>query len=199
MAFLTVSLEMSGRRAVVIGAGSVALRKVRNLLECGAGVRLVAPRACDELARMAADGVLEWRPAPYTAADFEQCFLAVAATDDPALNRRIADDARSQGILVNTASPNDAGDTLFPALLKRDRLEVAVSSSGLCPAYAVAVRDLLAEIIGPEFGPALTEAAALREKLLTDPEGTPYNIEDLRTHVQRLVRAIAARNRDTAP
>jgi len=91
----------------------------------------------------------------------------IAATSDRDVNRRVALEARKLGIPVNVSDRPDEGNCRFPALLQRGSLELAISTEGRSPAAAVALRDMLAELIGEEYGEMLELLAIVREKLLT--------------------------------
>ena len=75
-------LDLTGRRCVVIGAGAVAERKVRQLLASEADVTLVSPDATGELEQMAAEGAVRWVRRGYAPGDLAGMMLAIAATDD---------------------------------------------------------------------------------------------------------------------
>src|SRR4051812_34419753 len=91
-------LRIHDRLCVVVGGGSVGTRKATSLLECGARVRVVGPRGTPELTAMSAASRLEWRARPFEPADLDGAFLAVAATDDPALNARVVELARAHRV-----------------------------------------------------------------------------------------------------
>ena len=93
---LPLFLKLDGRRALVVGAGPVAQRKVASLLEARARVRLVAPDATAELKAHARDGLLEWVARRFEEGDEEGAWLVVSATGDPETQRRVtaAADAR---------------------------------------------------------------------------------------------------------
>jgi precorrin-2 dehydrogenase/sirohydrochlorin ferrochelatase len=96
-------------------------------------------------------------------------------------------DARERGILVTVADNPATGDCTFPAILQRGDLEITVSTGGRCPAFAVDVRDYIAEHIGSEYGTILERLAAEREKLLTNGSSSTYNREVLRSLARHLL------------
>lgn len=197
MSKLPLNLEMHDKAALVIGGGKVALRKVQTLLTAGASLRLTAPEICPELAALEAAGRISVRRGSYVAADLDNVFLAVAASNDETANQRLAADAAARGILAAVADNPLSGNCTFPAVLRRGNLEIAVSTGGRCPVLATAVRDLIAELIGDEYGAVLERLAAEREKLLTDGNGSTYNTQVLRSLADRLIAELTER-KDTA-
>jgi precorrin-2 dehydrogenase/sirohydrochlorin ferrochelatase len=190
---LPLNIDMRGMNVLVAGGGAVAARKIRALLDAGAIVRVVAPLFAPEINRLADSGAVQTKTACYEADDLRDAFLAVAATNDPETNRRIADDARQLGILIVVTSDPAAGNCTFPALVRRGNLEVAVSTNGTCPGYAAEVRDMIATVIGTEYGVLLEALAAEREKLLTEDRDNTYNIQILRSRARELIQELKER------
>jgi precorrin-2 dehydrogenase/sirohydrochlorin ferrochelatase len=178
---------MHGREAVIIGGGTVALRKAGTLLQAGASIRIIAREICPELSALADSGRLQVRIGNYRAADLDGAFLVVAATDNIVINGQVRADARDRGILVAVADNPASGDCTFPAILRRGDLEIAVSTGGLCPTFAVDVRNEIGERIGPEYGLILDQLGSEREKLLTNGSPRTYNTQVLRSLAGRLL------------
>ncbi|BCS51994.1 bifunctional precorrin-2 dehydrogenase/sirohydrochlorin ferrochelatase [Geobacter sp. SVR] len=193
MSGLPLNIDMKGRPVLVAGGGSVAYRKVKVLLESQAMVRIVAPEMLPDLAGLTAAEGVPVRLGRYETGDLEGVFLVVAATGDAAVNARIAADARERGILVAVSDAPDLGDCTFPAVVRRGALEIAVSTGGRCPALAVEVRNVLAGVIGEEYGLALEHLAAEREKLLTEGKGSTYNGAIMRSRARELVAEFTER------
>ncbi|MCX7826350.1 MAG: bifunctional precorrin-2 dehydrogenase/sirohydrochlorin ferrochelatase, partial [Verrucomicrobiae bacterium] len=147
-----IFLEIAGARCVVVGAGPVAQRKAQALVAAGAIVTVIAPDATARIEELAAEGRLQWNAKPYHASELDGARLVFAATDDAALNQRIAADARSRGALVNVAEPPEAGDFQVPATIKRGDICVAISTGGLSPALARKLRETLETAVGEEYG-----------------------------------------------
>lgn len=193
MSTLALNIRMDGKLAVIIGGGAVALRKLRTLLSAGASVRLVAMNICPEIAALKDSGALVVRDGSYIMADLDNAFLVVAATDNALVNEQVCADARERAILVTVADNPATGDCTFPALLRRGNLEIAVSTGGSCPTFAVDVRDWIAEHIGPEYGTILDRLAGEREKLLTNGCPSTYNTQVLRLLARRLLAELTER------
>lgn len=117
-------VDLSGQRCVVVGGGGVACRRAGVLRQFGAQVTLIAP-ACKNLP----EGV-EWLERGYHTDDLEGCALAVAATDDRAVNRQVGTDARALGIPVSVADAPEECTFFFPAVCTGERLVAGVVSDG---------------------------------------------------------------------
>ena len=193
MPYLALNIDMRKRTALIVGGGEVAARKLQVLREAGAGVRVVAPLVIPGIREQEASGAVTVRIGRYETADLDGIALVVAATDDAAVNRKVALDAGQKGILVTVADQPEAGDCHFPATLRRGGLEIAVSTGGRCPALAVEVRDAIAGMIGNDYADLVEELAAEREKLLTDGNDTTYNKQVLRAMARRLIAELPER------
>lgn len=193
MSTLALNIRMHGKTAVVIGGGAVALRKIRTLLAAGASVRVAGTTVCPEIAALNDSGALAARVGSYAASDLDGAFMAVAATDDALVNGQVCADARERGILAAAADDPAAGECTFPAVLRRGDLEIAVSTGGRCPTFAVDVRDRIAEHIGDEYGTILQLLTAEREKLLTNGSSSTYNAQVLRSLAGRLLAEFTER------
>lgn len=147
MKYLPVGLNIQGRKCVVIGGGTVGTRKVRNLLQAGASVVLVSPRATDELVELAAAGEILWARETYRLSHLHGAFLAVAATDRRELNEQVGRGARESGIMVCDASSAERSEVIFGALHQEEGVTVAVFTDGRDPSRARTVRNQLADFL----------------------------------------------------
>lgn len=132
--------DLEGRRCLVVGGGAVALEKARGLLESGAAVTVVAPEVEEELRGLG----VELRERAYESADLEGCFLALAATSDTEVNRRVFADAEARRILCNVADVPELCSFILPAVHREGPLAIAVSTGGASPALAQRIRAELA-------------------------------------------------------
>ncbi|OGU00112.1 MAG: hypothetical protein A2X80_11915 [Geobacteraceae bacterium GWB2_52_12] len=193
MSTLALNIKMDGKQAIIIGGGTVALRKLVTLLKTGALVTVVAPEICPEIRALENSGALKSRAGAYAATDLDNAFLVIAATDDAMINELVRAEAQSRGIMVVVADNPSAGDCTFPAILQRGDLQIAVSTGGNCPTFAADLRDYIAGHIGDEFGDALGQLAAERQKLLTNGSSSTYNVQVLRSLARRLIAELTER------
>ena len=175
MRYYPVNLDLHDKRVVVVGGGAVAARKAKRLVSAGARLTVIAPYLDDRLAALAAAGELAHLARGYQPGDLEGALLAFGATDDAAVNRSVAAEAKERGILVDVVdSPRESGFTT-PALLERGDLLITVSTAGASPALSRRIIDQLEPLFGAEYAEAVTLLAAVREKRLTEKGGSAYN------------------------
>ena len=146
-----VVLSVEGRLVLVVGGGEVARRKVESLTAAGAKVRLIAPELTPELARLAGAGEFEWRRSEFEPADLAGCWLVIAATDEAGVNQRVAQAAEAATIWCNVVDQPADCSFIVPAIFRRGRLIVAVSTQGASPLLAARVRDRLAADFDPAW------------------------------------------------
>ncbi|MCL2646910.1 MAG: bifunctional precorrin-2 dehydrogenase/sirohydrochlorin ferrochelatase [Phycisphaerales bacterium] len=145
-----VFLDLSGRHVLVVGGGTVALRKARGLLEAGARVTLVAPVFASEFAGMRLRKIC----GHYVSAHMrtQQWSLVFAATDSSVVNARVYKDAARRRILCCRCDDAEGGkrsDFAGAAVARAGPVTLAVSSAGASPALCVRIRDQAAGAIDP--------------------------------------------------
>jgi uroporphyrin-III C-methyltransferase/precorrin-2 dehydrogenase/sirohydrochlorin ferrochelatase len=158
MDYLPIFVDVRDRLVVVVGGGHVAQRKTEHLLKAHARVRVVAPQLCAELAVFRDLGRIEHRPVPFSASQLEGAALAVAATDDATVNEAVSRAARERGIWVNVVDDAQRSAFIFPAIVDRSPLIVAVGTSGSSPTLARRVRTQIEALLPERLG-ALAEYA----------------------------------------
>lgn len=162
MAYFPFFVDLTGLDGLIVGGGAVALRKARTLLPYGPRLRVAAPEICPAFLEL--EGV-ELLRRPFEEADLEGCAFAVAATDDQALNRRVAALCGRRRIPVNVVDDREASGFLFPALLRRGELSVGVSTGGASPAAAALIRDRFARALPERTGEILAFLARARRSM----------------------------------
>ena len=161
-----IHLAMEGNRVLVVGGGAVAQRRVRRLKEAGARIMVVSPVLSQGLAELRDMGTVEHTARKFEPSDLDGEVLAFAATDDPSVNRQVADEARRRGILVNVADDALACDFTLPACVVRGPLVVSVSTNARSPGLAAALRCRLEDQFGPEWAVLTRMLSDIRPDLL---------------------------------
>lgn len=159
---LPIALRPDGRRAVIVGGGSVALRKAESLLAAGFPIFVVAPAIDDRLSALVARCGGEKREGSYQSGDVAGAAFVVAATDDEAVNARVVADARGAGVLVCDATDAQRGDCTMPAVARAGALTIAVDSAGASPAFSKRIAEELLAAYGPEYERAVATLAHMR-------------------------------------
>ena len=160
-----VFLALQGRKCVVVGAGDVGERKIDGLLDSGAEVVVIGPEATSEVRARARDGRIAWIDREYAAGDLDGAFLAIAATDDREVNKRVAEEAAERRVLLNVVDDPELCTFTAPSLLKRGDLTVAISTNGRSPAMARKVREDLEGRFPENYGDLVAAAAEARDAL----------------------------------
>jgi len=152
MDYLPIFLNIREQRCLVVGGGEVAARKAAMLMRAGARVHVVAPVIDAALLARLEEGGGSSRSGLYESADLGGVTLVIAATDDDAVNRRVHDDARARQLPVNVVDSPALCNFVFPSIIDRSPLVVAVSSAGKSPVLARLLRARLETTI-----PAITD------------------------------------------
>jgi siroheme synthase-like protein len=145
--FLPVGLDVQGKNCLVIGGGRVGTRKALTLARAGAIVTVISPSITGELAEQTEAGRIRWVAHSFREKELGGVFLAVAATDDEAVNATVARMAAQRGVLVCDASSAERSQVIFGALLEVDDATVAVFTNGRDPARARRTRDQIANLV----------------------------------------------------
>jgi len=161
-----VNLDISGKRCVVVGGGTVAARKIRALLLCGGRVQIISPEVCRAIRDLAAAGSIQLLERTYQAGDAEDAFLVFAATNDPVVQKRIADDVQRFHVLLNSATDPALSDFHVPAKIRRRDFVITVSTGGGSPALALLMKEKLAEAYGEEYGVLVEMMARIRQQVV---------------------------------
>lgn len=165
MEFLPLFHNLRGSRVLVVGGGEIALRKSRLLVDAGALLRVVAPEVeaqlCELVERSGGELILRG----YAQGDLEGCVLIIAATDDEPLNAQVSQDARQRCVPVNVVDSPALCSVIFPAIVDRSPLVIAVSSGGDAPVLARLIRAKLETWIPSTYGQLAGLAARFRSQV----------------------------------
>ena len=169
MSGVPILVDGAALRVLVVGGGVVAARKLAAFLHAGARVRVVAPTVIDEIRALADSGQVEWLEREYQPADVGDAQLVIAATDDRAVNAKVAADARAVYRPVNVADAPDDGTFTMMAVHRSGALVVGVSAGGV-PGAAARIRDAIARRFDLRYARALDRLAGVRRTALDNGE-----------------------------
>ena len=197
MRYFPLFADLRDRRVLVVGGGVVAERKARLLLEAGARVTVVAPELSAALLEFAGEcrgeGSAVLRQERFRPEHLDDVVLAVAATDDSAVNAAVAAAGRERNVLVNVVDVAELSSFIVPAIVDRSPLVIAISSSGVAPVLARHVRERIEVLVDGSVGrlAGLLERwrARIKQQLPDVPSRRRFYERLLRGRVADLVRA----------
>lgn len=152
MNYFPLFADLAGRPVLVVGGGSVAARKVNLLLKAQAQVRLVARKLNAELTALEAENKVLWIAKEFNVEQLRTAFFVIAATNDEALNHRIFHLAESQHKLVNVVDDQPHCSFIFPSIIDRSPIQIAISSAGKAPVLARLLREKLEALLPQSLG-----------------------------------------------
>ena len=139
MAYFPMFVDIKKKKCLIVGGGTVALRKVQVLLDFGADVVVVAPEVIPKIKE-----------------------YPVAATDDAGLNHEIAEAAQKQKIPVNAVDQQEDCSFIFPSYVREQELVGAFSSGGNSPVLTQYLKKYMAQILTAELGEANAYLGSIR-------------------------------------
>ncbi len=165
MDYLPIMLRLQGRKVLVVGGGQVATRKVAMLLRAGASVRLVADTVDPALAQTLSEPPHEVLQKRFQPEHVDGVTLVVAATNNNEVNLQVCEQSRERGVPVNVVDNPALCDFIFPSIVDRSPVIVAVSSGGKSPVLARLLRSRLETYIPSGFGNLADLLGNYREKV----------------------------------
>ena len=164
MSIYPIMLKVRGQLAVIIGGGSVAMRKVRTLKKVGAKIRIISDAFADETDIDDVEVIRE----SYQAKFLQGADLVFACTNEYALNEQVAADARKLGALVNSVDQPPDCDFYVPAIVTRGDVIVAIGTGGAAPAFAAQLRKQIDEFLPQQIGDFVRSLANMRKQLMVE-------------------------------
>jgi precorrin-2 dehydrogenase / sirohydrochlorin ferrochelatase len=174
---ILVSLE--GKKVVVIGGGTIAERKIRTVLDCGAFVTVIAPELTEGLSDLASEHKFIYLKREYRNGDLAGANLAFAAVDDGDVSEEVASEALKRNVLLNVVDQPAHCSFIVPAVVRRGLLTLAVSTGGASPAWARNIRNRLSGEYGDEYIRLLDALAQIREHCMRTIEDPVHRREIL--------------------
>lgn len=172
-ALFPMFVKLEGRNCLVVGGGTIAESKVKSLMVAGAKVKLVAPCVTVAIAEHARLSSITWIAREFEIRDLDRAFLVIAATANDKVNDLVFHEADRRNILCNAVDQPTRCHFYFPAVVRRGRLQMAISSSGLSPALTQRIRKELEAEFGPGYEEWLERLGRIRAWLMRkelDPE-----------------------------
>jgi uroporphyrin-III C-methyltransferase/precorrin-2 dehydrogenase/sirohydrochlorin ferrochelatase len=152
MDYLPIFIQLQGKPAVVVGGGRIATRKVDLLRKSGAHIQVIAPELSDELRELSVRGEIQHIKALFVPGHLDGAALVIAATQLKEVNSAVSHAARARHVPVNVVDDPQLSTFIFPAIIDRSPVIVAVGSSGQSPVLARRVREQLEALLPARLG-----------------------------------------------
>ncbi len=166
MRYFPIFLDLEKFKVLVVGGGSVATRKVENLLEFDAYPTIISPWVTEELKCLIDKHKLNYFKRKYQKGDSQGFSFIFAATDDPEVDTSILEDCHGRNVLVNFSDKPDICNFIMPSFIRRDDLVIAISTQGKAPFLSKYIRECLEKRFPPDYGDFVQLAKLLRAKIL---------------------------------
>ena len=167
MVFYPINLNIKDKKCIVIGGGIIATRKIKSLLVAQAQVLVISPQVTSIIQTLIDNQKINYIARDYQAGDIKGCFLVICATNNKAVNKMIAEEAESLGLLFNVIDDSTDSNFTVPAVIRRNDLLLTVSTNGKSPAVAKQIKAELSLIYREESGYFLNLIAKYRQELKT--------------------------------
>ncbi|PLL98877.1 uroporphyrinogen-III C-methyltransferase, partial [Klebsiella michiganensis] len=167
MEYLPIFAEVKERPVLVIGGGEIAARKITFLLRAEAKVHIVAETLMPELAEKVEREEIQWRATVFEEQQLDDVFLVIAATEDDELNQRVYVAANARYRLVNVVDNQALCSFVFPSIVDRSPLLVAISSSGKAPVLSRILREKIEALLPTNLGRLAETASYWRHHIKT--------------------------------
>ena len=192
-----ISLNLENKLCLIVGGGNVAFRRASKLLASGAMIKVLSPTINAKLKTLIGSNPnILWVKTPYTGPkDLYGSYLVFAASDDPALNQEIGEDAASLGIFANIASSGQLSDFIVPSSFNQGDLQVTVSTSGKVPGLSKAISKNLKETLGPEYKILINLLGQVRNEAIAESHHKKENrhiLSDITANYLSILEGLAS-------
>lgn len=171
--YMPICISLKKRRCLVVGGGDVALRKIESLLDYDTDITVVAPNPVDKIQFFADKNRLKLEKREYKIDEASEYGLVISASNNKDVNIQVSEDCRKSGVPVNVVDNPPLCDFIFPAVVKRDTLSVAISTDGEAPFLARQLRLILEDVFPERWKKIASHASQFRKKATARWPGQP--------------------------
>lgn len=188
--YYPLCVKLKDRKCLVVGAGSIALRKINDLLAAKADIRVISRAAHPGVLELAESGAIKLVTRPFQKEDLHKdLHLVIAATNNEKLHEQIYHECEKRHILCNAVDDINFCNFIVPSIITHGDLTIGISTNGQTPFLSRAIRLYLEDVIGPEWGEIVEFGKILRKRtkdglasreeriIFTDFWGSPVGIQ----------------------
>ena len=166
--YYPINLALENKRCLVIGAGKIAERKTRRLLECGARVSVVGQAITPGLKALWKKKKIIFKKRKFNFSDLSGACLVIAATSDREMNSAISSYCLKNGILINVVDSPKECSFILPSVVRKGDLTISISTNGISPALSRKIRVDLERRFGTGYSGFLRAMKRLRPRALKE-------------------------------
>jgi len=177
MAYFPFYMDISDNKCLIVGGGKIAFRKVEVLIQFDIEIKVIATSICDEINKLN-NNKLTICKRDFRDEDIRNADFIIAATNNNELNTHISDICKKNNILVNVVDVKEECNFIFPAIIKREELVIAISTGGNSPAMAAKIKKNTELTIPDYYGNLIETLGECREFIKNEIANT-----EMRKHV----------------
>jgi len=159
-----IFVNLQEQPCLVVGGGSIALRKIRLMRQAGAKITVIAPDICDELIEEFGSDINHIRR-EFADSDITSYRLITAATSSRQVNQRVSQLAQAINVPVNVVDQPELCSFITPSIVDRSPVVIAISTGGDAPVLARMLRTKLEAFIPSSYGQLAKTMGRYRDKL----------------------------------
>jgi len=156
MQFIPLFHRCDTQRCLFVGGGKVALRKAKYFVDKGMVVDVISPAISQEFENLIIQSQGTWFKAYFseelTLNITQKYWCIIAATDSTSINRQVAAFAKAQYSLINVVDDTALCDFIFPAIIERESLTIAISNAGSSPVLSRLLKKKITMLIPDSYG-----------------------------------------------
>ena len=168
MSFFPALLKLDNKRVLIVGGGEIASFKLEKLLDFTKNITIVAPQISSKTKELIDRYNLKYINREYKKGDIDNYFIVVVAVDSLDIQKEIYNEATQKGVLCNSVDSVEYCDFIFPSIIKRDDLIIAISTSGASPSVAKYLKQKIDRLLPDSISQKLKELKELRS---SNPKG----------------------------
>jgi siroheme synthase-like protein len=161
--YMPIGMAMKERKCLVVGGGKIALRKIETLMEYTSDITIIAPEITEKIDFYGQQNIVGVIKRAYESPEASQYGLVISASDDEAVNQAVYADAHSAGVAVNVVDSPKQCDFIFPAVVHRDCLSMAISTDGQAPFMSSHLKIILDTIFPKHWNRLMKLATEFRK------------------------------------
>lgn len=186
-----IFVRLRNRRALVVGGGSMAALRAKQLIQAGAQVTVIAPAVNAALDTLAEAGAIRLLLKEFDRAEMiAEYFIVIGATNDPLVNAALAKEAERLGLLYNVVDDAAHSNFFTPSVVERGDLKIAISTNGHSPVLARRLRQALEHALPEAAGEWIRQLGELRKKLKFE---IPVDLETRKAIIEEVIEKTVRR------